>query len=131
MSCGQQHETPCVDVLNAVDSLIDGEIEETSQVRAIEVHLQECPPCQSELNHERRVHRLLHEVLTRSCCESAPQELHDQIALQISALSSQPTDVFTEIRLTEISIQVDDFGQIEHREIYFESTQEFLLPRDE
>jgi mycothiol system anti-sigma-R factor len=131
MSCGQQHETPCVDVLNAVDSLIDGEIEETSQVRAIEVHLQECPPCQSELNHERRVHRLLHEVLTRSCCESAPQELHDQIALQISALRSQPTDVFTEIRMTEISIQVDDFGQIEHREIYFESTQEFLLPRDE
>jgi len=53
MSCGEIHETPCVDVLNAVDLLIDGEIEEASQVRAIEVHLQECPPCQSEMDHER------------------------------------------------------------------------------
>ncbi|HEX7404384.1 MAG TPA: zf-HC2 domain-containing protein [Candidatus Nanopelagicaceae bacterium] len=131
MSCGENHETPCVEVLNAVDLLIDGEIEETAQVRAIEVHLQECPPCQSELDHERRMHQILHEVLTRSCCESAPQELHDQIALQLVAMRQQPADVFTEFRMTEISIQVDDFGQIEHREIYFESTQEFRLPRDE
>lgn len=131
MSCGENHETPCVEVLNAVDLLIDGEIEETSQVRAIEVHLQECPPCQSELDHERKMHQILHEILTRSCCESAPQALHDQIALQLAVLRQQPADVLTEFRMTEISIQVDDFGQIEHREIYFESTQEFRLPRDE
>lgn len=125
MSCGEMHETPCVDVLNAVDLLIDGEIEETSQVRAIEVHLQECPPCQSEMDHERRMHHILHEVLARSCCEMAPQELHDQIAMQLAAMRQRPTDVFTEFRMTEISIQ------IEHHEIYFESTQEFHLPHDE
>ena len=131
MSCGEIHVTPCVDVLNAVVLLIDGEIEESSKVHAIEVHLQECPPCQSEMDHERRMHQLLHDILTRSCCETAPQELHDQIAMQTAAMRQQTTEIFTEFRMTEISIQVDDFGQIEHREIYIESTQEFRLPREE
>jgi mycothiol system anti-sigma-R factor len=131
MSCNEIHATPCVEVLSAVELLIDGEIEESSQVRAIEVHLQECPPCQSELDHERRMHQILHDVLTRSCCEQAPQELHDQIAMQLAAMGRQSTDIFTEFRMTEISIQVDDFGQIEHREIYIETTQEFRMPSDE
>ena len=131
MSCGEIHETPCVEVLNAADLLIDGEIREISQVRAIEVHLQECPPCQSEIDHERRMHQMLHDILTRSCCETAPQELHDQIAMQLVAMGQQSTEIFTEFRMTEISIQVDDFGQIEHHEIYIESTQEFRLPREE
>lgn len=131
MSCGDTHETPCVEILNAVDLLIDGEIEEGSQFRAIEVHLQECPPCQSELDHERKMHQMLHDVLARSCCEMAPQELHNEIAMQLATMRQQSTDFFTEFRMTEISIQVDDFGQIEHREIYFESTQEFRLPLDE
>lgn len=131
MSCGEAHATPCVEVLNAAVLLIDGEIEETSQVRAIEVHLQECLPCRSEMDHERRVHQILHEILTRSCCETAPQELHDQIAEQIAAMEYQTTEIFTEFRMTEISIQVDDFGQIEHHEIYIESTQEFRSPREE
>jgi mycothiol system anti-sigma-R factor len=131
MSCGEIHVTPCVEVLNAVDLLIDGEIEESSLFRAIEVHLRECPPCQSELEHERRMHQILHEVLTRSCYEMAPQALHEQIALQLAAMKQQTSDVFTEIRMTEISIQVEDFGQIEHRELHIESTQEFRLSRDE
>lgn len=131
MSCGDTHATPCVDVLNAVILLIDGEIEESSKLHAIEVHLQECPPCQSEMDHERRMHHMLHDILTRSCCETAPQELHDQIARQIAAMRQQTIETLTEFRMTEISIQVDDFGQIEHREIYIERTQEFRLPREE
>lgn len=131
MSCGETHATPCVEVLNAVDLLIDGEIEETSLVRAIDIHLQECSPCRSEMDHERRMHQMLHDILTRSCCEVAPQELHDQIARQIAAMGQQTTEMFTEFRMTEISIHVDDFGQIEHREIYIESTQEFRLPHEE
>lgn len=130
MSCDETHATPCVEVLNAVVPLIDGEIEENSQLHAIEVHLQECLPCRSEMNHERRMHQMLHDVLTRSCCETAPQELHDQIAMQIAAMGQQTTEVITEYRMTEISIQVDDFGQIEQREIYIESTQEFRLPHE-
>ena len=131
MSCGENHATPCAEVLNAADLLIDGEIEEASFVRAIEDHLQECPPCQSELNHERRMHQILHDVLTRSCCEEAPQELRDQIAMQLAGMGHRSGEVFTQLRMTEVSIQVDDFGTIEHREIYYESTQEFHLPTDE
>jgi hypothetical protein len=33
------------------------------------------------------------------------------------------TEIVTEFRMTEISIQVDEFGSIEHREITIESTQ--------
>ena len=36
-----------------------------------------------------------------------------------------------EITRAEISIQIDEFGQIEHREIAIESTQEYRLPREE
>ena len=32
-------------------------------------------------------------------------------------------EIVTEFRMTEISIQVDEFGSIEHREITIESTQ--------
>ncbi|MBC7463871.1 MAG: hypothetical protein H7227_06395 [Actinobacteria bacterium] len=125
MSCGENHETPCNEVLNSVVMLIDGEIEETSVVHNIEVHLDECPPCKSELEHERKMHDLLHEMLTRSCCEKAPQELHEQLARQLQALHSAGQEIITEYRMTEISIHIEDFGQIEHREITIESNQEY------
>lgn len=130
MSCGNRHETPCSEVLNQVPLLIDGEIEETAQLHDFEVHFEECPPCRAELEHERRMHQLLHDVLSRSCLEKAPPELHDQIAMQIAALNSGQQDYYTEFRRTEISIQVDEYGQIEHHEITIESTQEFRFPRD-
>lgn len=130
MSCGNAHATPCSEVLNFVPLLIDGEIEETSRIQNFEVHFQECSPCREEMEHERRMHQLLHEVLTRSCMEKAPQALHDQIALQIAAMRNVGPDIYTEFRRTEISIQVDEFGQIDHHEITIESTQEFRFPRE-
>jgi mycothiol system anti-sigma-R factor len=131
MSCGDKHATPCADVLGSVDLLIDGEITETSVVHNIEIHLEECSPCKSEMAHERQMHSLLHEVLTRSCCEKAPEELHQALAMQIAALRSQSVEFFTEYRMTEISIQVDDFGSIEHHEITIEHTQEFRFPTED
>lgn len=130
MSCGEMHETPCNEVLNSVGLLIDGEIDELSQIHSIEIHFQECPPCREEMEHERRMHQMLHEVLSRSCRESAPQELHDQIALQIAAMKYGATEFVTEFRMTEISIQVDEFGTVEHREITIESSQEFYFPHE-
>jgi len=121
MSCGNQHETPCNEVLNSVALLIDGEIHEVSQIHSIEVHFEECSPCREEMEHERLMHRMLHEMLTRSCHESAPQELHDQIARQIAVLKQGAPDFVTEYRRTEISIQVDEFGNIEHHEITIEA----------
>jgi mycothiol system anti-sigma-R factor len=131
MSCGDKHATPCSEVLGSVNLLIDGELIETSAVHNIEIHLEECSPCKSEMEHERAMHSLLHEILTRSCCEKAPEELHQALALQIAALRSQPTDFLTEYRMTEISIQVDEFGSIEHREITIEHTQEFRFPTED
>jgi len=131
MSCGEKHATPCSDVLGSVDLLIDGEITETSTVHNIEIHLEECSPCKSEMEHERQMHNLLHEVLTRSCCEKAPEELHQALAQQIADLRSQSADFFTEFRMTEISIQVDEFGSIEHREITIEHTQEYRFPTED
>lgn len=131
MSCGNEHETPCNDVLSSVALLIDGEIHEVSQIHSIEVHFEECSPCREEMEHERLMHHLLHEILTRSCHESAPQELHDQIALQLAMLKQGPPDFVTEYRRTQISIQVDESGNVEHHEITIESTQEFRLPHEE
>jgi mycothiol system anti-sigma-R factor len=125
MSCGDHHDTPCAEVLNSVVLLIDGEIEETSVVHNIETHLDECPPCKSELEHERKMHDILHEMLTRSCCEKAPQELHEMLAMQLQALHNASQEIVTEYRMTEISIHIEDFGQIEHHEITIESTQEY------
>lgn len=131
MSCGEKHETPCDEVLNSVALLIDGEIQEMSQIHSIEIHFEECTPCREEMEHERRMHQMLQELLIRSCCERAPQELHDQLAYQIAALRQGPADFVAEYRMTEISIQVDEFGNVEHHEITIESTQEFRLPREE
>ena len=131
MSSAQTSPVNCVEVLSALILLIDGEIEETSQVQAIETHIQECLPCRSEISHERRMHQMLHEMLTRSCCEKAPQEFHDELAQKLFAAQSSTAEVRTEITMTEISIQIDEFGQIEHREITIESTQEYRLPREE
>ena len=52
MNSAQTSPVNCIEVLNAVILLIDGEIEETSQVQAIENHIQACLPCRSEINHE-------------------------------------------------------------------------------
>ena len=121
MSCGDMHETPCYEVLNSVALLIDGEIHEMSQIHSIEVHFEECPSCREEMEHERRMHQMLQEMLTRSCCESAPQELHDQIAYQLAVLKQGVPEFVAEYRRTEISIQVDEFGNVEHHEITVET----------
>jgi mycothiol system anti-sigma-R factor len=121
MSCGGMHETPCNEVLNSVGLLIDGEIHEVSQIQSIEIHFEECSPCREEMEHERRMHQLLHEVLTRSCHESAPQELKDELAYQLAVLKQGPQDFVAEYRRTEISIQMDGFGNVEHHEITVET----------
>ncbi|MBI3428959.1 MAG: mycothiol system anti-sigma-R factor [Actinobacteria bacterium] len=70
MSCGGIHETPCSEVLSEVALLIDGEINEPGKIHAIEHHFEECGACCEEMEHERRMHDLLHDVLTRSCMDT-------------------------------------------------------------
>ena len=72
------------------------------------------------------MHALLQDVLRRTCNEIAPDDLHDSIYQQIHAqlTGAFTTEVITEFTMTEISIEIDEFGNIEHREVTIEHTEE-------
>ena len=111
MSCGNPHQTPCTDVLHALVLFIDGEIEDQQVSHAIEFHLSECPPCADEQLAEHRFRKLL----SRSCTETAPQELRQRIAsdLAVQSISWSQTITYTEIS-TDSFIQT----HVEIRESY-------------
>jgi hypothetical protein len=62
MSCGNHHNLPCTDVLHAIVLYIDHEIEDNESVHAIELHIQECPPCAARTAQEA----ILNEQLRRN-----------------------------------------------------------------
>ena len=94
-------------------------------MQVIEVHVAECPACEAELAHERAMHSLVQQVLQRTCIEEAPQELHNAIFNQIHGQAAGAfTEVVTQFSMTEISIEIDEFGQVEHREVTIEHTEE-------
>ena len=126
------HHNDCVDVLQSVILFVDGEISDSAQIANIEVHVQTCPQCTAEIAHERNVRALMQSVLRRSCNESAPQELHEQIQRQLlgASMNSAP-DIVREFRMTEISIEINEDGTIESREIHIEHTEEYRFPNEE
>jgi len=116
--------TPCNEVLNSFVLLIEGNIDQP-QIQLIEVHVAECPACEEELAHERAMHSLVQQVLRRTCIEEAPAELHSAIFNQIHGQAAGAfTEVVTQFSMTEISIEIDEFGQVEHREVTIEHTEE-------
>ena len=126
------HHNDCVDVLHSVLLFVDGEISDTAEIATIEVHLQQCPACTAELEHERNVRALMQSVLRRSCNERAPQDLHEQLHQQLlSATMNSAPDIVREFRMTEISIEINEDGTIESREIHIEHTEEYRFPNEE
>jgi mycothiol system anti-sigma-R factor len=120
----------CNEVLNSFVLLIEGSIEQP-QIGLIEVHISTCPACEAELAHEQAVRQLMQETLRRSCNEKAPQDLHDSIYRQIHGqMAGSFTEVVTQYSMTEISIEIDEFGQIEHREVTIEHTEEIRFLND-
>lgn len=116
--------TPCNEVLNSFVLLIEGNIEQP-QMQVIEVHVAECSACEEELAHERAMHSLVQQVLRRTCNEEAPAELHHALFDQIHGqVAGAFTEVVTQFSMTEISIEIDEFGQVEHREVTIEHTEE-------
>ena len=94
-------------------------------MQVIEVHVAECSACEEELAHERAMHSLVQQVLRRTCNEEAPAELHHAIFNQIHGQGAGAfTEVVTQFSMTEISIEIDEFGQVEHREVTIEHTEE-------
>lgn len=115
-------EIQCGEVLSSVIFIIEGELEQLPQRSAIEAHIDRCLPCTAEIAHERAMHDLLQATLRRSCNESAPEDLHEAIHRQLRAQMAGSTEVVTQFSMTEISIEIDEFGNIEHREIQIEQT---------
>jgi anti-sigma factor (TIGR02949 family) len=121
----------CNEVLNSFVLLIEGNIE-APQMNMIEVHISTCPACEAELAHEQALHSLMQDVLRRSCDEKAPEELHDAIYRQIHGqMTSAFTEVVTQYSMTEISIEIDEHGQIENREVTIEHTEEIRYMKDQ
>ena len=117
-------EIPCFEVLSSVVFIIEGAVEEARNPQAIASHLDSCLACRSEVAHEQEMHSLLQEVLRRTCDEKAPADLqhsiHEALLSQISGVGV--TEVITQFSMTEISIEIDEFGNVEHSEIQIEQT---------
>lgn len=123
MSPFNSNEIPCVEVLTSVVFLLEGAPEELSNPLAVQVHLDSCLACQAEVAHEQATKSLMQEVLRRSCDEKAPEDLaqsiHEQLLMQ---MGGGHASVVTQYSMTEISIEIDEFGNIEHREVQIEQT---------
>jgi hypothetical protein len=117
-------EIPCFEVLSAVVFIVEGAMEDARNPQAIASHLDSCLACRSEVTHEQEMHSLLQDVLRRTCDEKAPvdlqQSIHEALLRQVSGVGI--TEVVTQISMTEISIEIDEFGNVEHSEIQIEET---------
>ena len=126
-------EMPCDQVKHALLLLVDGrDFFEANEIDPISVdkHLEHCAPCKLEVEAEKMVHQLMQSLLKRSCNEKAPESLIDSIHQQLQAAMFQQSvpQVVTEFRMSQVSIEIDEFGQVTQREIHIESTQEFHDP---
>ena len=125
-----RNDLACNEVLNSFVFLIDGQMEQP-EIALVEVHIAACPACEAELAHEQAMRQLMQDTLRRSCNEKAPEDLHDAIYRQIHAqMAGTFTEVVTQYSMTEISIEIDEFGQIEHREVTIEHTEEIRFLND-
>lgn len=123
-------EMPCDQVKHALLLLVDGpEFFEVNNIDPVSVdrHLDRCAPCKLEVEAEKMVHELMRTLLQRSCNEKAPESLIDSIHQQLQAAMFQQSapQIVTEFRMSQVSIEIDEFGQVTQREIHIESTQEF------
>ena len=127
-------EIQCGDVLASVIFIVEGEFQEIPQADAIQSHIVTCGACAAEIEHEKLMHQMLQDVLKRSCDEQAPEELHESIHRQLreQLAGTGSTEVVTQFSMTEISIEIDEFGNVEHREIQIEQThiQHFIDDQD-
>ena len=79
MSCGEPHETPCSEVLEAVYLYLDNEQDAESHDK-VRIHLDECAPCLRQYGLEQAVKALV----ARSCGgDPAPRDLRHRVMFRI------------------------------------------------
>lgn len=121
MSCGNHHNTPCTDVLHAIILYIDHEIADQASVQAIELHIQECPPCAARTAQEALINQQLKALLNRSCREEASEQLRNNVTAIIREPSNQPYLQWTQsITYTEITTDSFTHTRVEIHERYEE-----------
>lgn len=121
MSCGNHHQTPCTDVLHAIVLYIDQEIADQASVQAIELHVQECPPCAAQTAQEALINKQLKALLNRSCREEASEQLRSNVSSIIRQNSQQPFVQWTQsITYTEITTDSFTHTRVEIHERYEE-----------
>lgn len=80
MSCGDPHETPCSEVLDAVYLYLDDEDPDREHYDKIRIHLDECSPCLRQYGLEQAVKALV----ARSCGgDHAPDDLRTRVLSRI------------------------------------------------
>ena len=85
MSCGNPHEVPCTEVLDAVYTYLDGEMSTDDCVR-IRQHLDECGPCLREFGLEEAVKRLV----GKHCgCDPVPEGLRSKVLGKIREVRAE------------------------------------------
>ena len=111
----------CPEVLASLVFIIEDAIDQVERPDDIRNHITDCPHCSRQLEHERMTHAFLVDALRRSCTEKAPASLYESIHNQLVGAAAN-TEVVTTFSMTEISIEIDEFGNVEHREIQIEQT---------
>jgi len=111
----------CPEVLASIVFIIEDAIEQVERPHEVQNHIDLCPNCSRQLDHERLTHTFLVDALRRACVEKAPESLYESIQSQLMGAGST-TEVVTTFSMTEISIEIDEFGNVEHREVQIEET---------
>jgi hypothetical protein len=110
---------PCDKCCESLVLFIDNEIDDSATFNDIAFHLQDCQGCRGEMESQRAALNLIQSLLTRSCCESAPSSLQEQIALRLAQLANQEmlassqSEIITQYRRTEITIDGQTSIEIE------------------
>ncbi|MCW2889016.1 MAG: hypothetical protein QOE54_4470 [Streptosporangiaceae bacterium] len=91
MSCGNHHDTPCVEVLDRIYTYLDGELDQGACAE-VRQHLDECGPCLREYGLEEVVKKLV----GKSCgCDPVPGDLRSKVLGRIQALRAEIVETET------------------------------------
>lgn len=111
----------CPEVLASIVFIIEDAIEQVEHPDDVRNHINLCPNCSRELEHEQLTHTFLVDALRRACVEKAPESLYESIHNQLVG-AALTTEIVTTFSMTEVSIEIDEFGNVEHREVQIEET---------